>query len=142
MFMIRSNQIKAFERSSRADFEDEMMQHCRELFPHLGEALGGSPLRVVVQQAVTAAEAHGFTNRGPARLFVDLTLLFGVGFDSDPRYPWAAELLASDELTEQTHRAEALYERACEQLRQNESPPPVRDHAAPEQPTIANEEAR
>lgn len=131
--MIRSAQIRAFEQSSREDFEAEMALHCKEYLSPLGKTIGDEQLRSAIQRAITEAEGHGFTHRGPARLYVDLTLLLGSGFDSDPQYPWAAALLASDELVEQVHRAEALHEKACEYLQQVGAPNPARARVALEQ---------
>jgi hypothetical protein len=118
MFLVRTTQIRALEQSSRTAFEEEMAQHCRKLSPHLCETLSDEHLGLAIKRAIRGASTHGFTNRGPVRLYLDLTLLFGGGFASDPQYPWAAEQLASDEFTNQAHRAEALYERSCEHLKQ------------------------
>ena len=38
--------------------------------------------------------SHGFNFRGPVRLYLELMVLFGSHFDTDPQYPWAARILA------------------------------------------------
>jgi hypothetical protein len=118
MFLVRTTQIRALEQSSQAAFEEEMALHCRKFVPHLCETLSDEHLGLAIKRAIRGASTYGYTNRGPVRLFIDLTLLFGGGFASDPQYPWAAAELASDEFTSQAHRAEALYEKACEHLKQ------------------------
>ncbi|WP_437318485.1 hypothetical protein [Sorangium sp. So ce385] len=118
MFVVRVAQLSAFEKASQEEFGDEVARSCRALSPHLCEALGAPALRCAIHQAVIDAAAHGFTHRGPVRLYVELTLLFGRGFDTDPQYPWAAEQLARDELLYQLLRAEALFASASAWLEQ------------------------
>lgn len=130
MFLVRASQVSAFERAIRADFEEEVAVHCRELSPDHCRALGEVRLRRAIHRAVDAAAARGLTERGPVRLYVELALLFGCGFDSDPQYPWAAEQLARDELLDQLLRAEALYESASAYLRQVGEPDSASARAA------------
>ena len=56
------------------------------------------------------ADGHGFTYRGPVRLYLELMLLFGTYFDTDPQYPWATEILTSRDSSSQMQRAERLYD--------------------------------
>jgi hypothetical protein len=130
MFLVQRTQISAFEQAARADFEEEMADRCRALSPGHCRALGASRLRPAIHRAVDAAAAHGLTERGPVRLYIELSLLFGSGFDSDPQLPWAAEQLARDELLDQLIRAEALYERASAYLRRVGEPDSASARAA------------
>lgn len=108
MLQIRAEQMQAFEAQALRAFEDEMVAHSKEFAPHLSATLGDEGLRVAVRQAIARARQHDFTLRGPIRLFVELTFLFGSGFDSDPQYPVIGEVLRSgaDEMT----RAERIQE--------------------------------
>jgi hypothetical protein len=110
--------VRAFEAWAREGFEAEMAAHCREFSPHLCRTLDEDHLRVAIRQAIDRAATHGLCTRGSARLFIDLSLLFGSGFASDPQYPWAAAVLSRDDLADPMHRAETLHEQACAYLRQ------------------------
>lgn len=118
MITLGRAQVQAFEAWAREGFEAEMVAHCREFSPHLCRTLNEDHLRVAIRQAIDRAATHGLCTRGAARLYIDLSLLFGSGFASDPQYPWAAAVLSSDEHPDPMHRAEALHERACAYLRE------------------------
>lgn len=130
MFLVQSRQLTAFEEAARAEFEDEMGTHCLALAPDRCRALGDARLRQAIHRAVDAAAVHRFTERGPVRLYVELSLLFGSGFADDPQYPWAAAQLAREELVDQLLRAEALHERATAYLREVGEPDSTSARAA------------
>jgi hypothetical protein len=130
MFLVQSRQLTAFEEAARAEFEDEMGAHCRALAPDRCRALGDARLALAIHRAVDAAAAQRFTERGPVRLHVELSLLFGSGFADDPQYPWAGAQLAREELVDQLLRAEALYERASAYLREVGEPDSASARAA------------
>lgn len=107
-------QSAVFGQDARERFMAEMVAHCREYSPHLCKTLDAAGLAAAVRRAVERAEADGWSLRGPVRLYVDLSLLFGSGFADDPQYPGARALAhAGDELA----RSEALHAWACEYLR-------------------------
>jgi hypothetical protein len=110
--LIRRSQFDALGQLALDSFVDEMTAHAVAFSPLLCKALGRQQTRTAVRQAVDRAWARGFTNRGPLRLFVELVLLYGIGFDSDPQYPWAVSALIDD--ADQMLCAEALYESALD----------------------------
>jgi hypothetical protein len=116
MLTIRRDQMAALDRPALAAFEAEMVTHCNVFSPPLCKVLGDEQLRLVIRQAIERARSHGFTNRGPVRLFIELTLLYGSAFDTDPQYPWAGEILRSHERRSQMERAEQLYAKTLEYL--------------------------
>ena len=107
MLTIRDDQMRTFEENARLQFEDEMMAHSKAFTPRLAALLGDQQLRTVVRSAIQRAANHRFTNRGPVRLFIELTFLWGCAFDSDPQYPAAAAILSTED--DQSHRAEELH---------------------------------
>ena len=113
MLVIRESQVKVFEEVARRTFEDEMVVHLAEFSPPLFKAIGEEQMRKVVHFGVGRADSHGFTLRGPVRLYLEMMLLFGSFFDTDPQYPWAAEILANRD-SEQMQRAERLYEKVMD----------------------------
>jgi len=71
-------------------------------------------MRDVILCGMNRAESYGLTFRGPVRLYLELTLLFGSSCDADCQYPWAAEILANHEVGPQMQRAHWLYERSMD----------------------------
>ena len=118
MLIIREAQIAAFQRGALDGYVTELVAHCREFSPHLCQTLSEAELRAAVEHGVTRAATHGLDMRGPIRFFVDLMIVLGSGFDTDPQYGWAAEILARKDTLGQMERAEALHARVREHLAQ------------------------
>ena len=122
MLNIRKQQMKTFSQAAIDAFENEMVAHCRSFSPRLSEVIGEEQLRVAVRQAIGRARVHGLINRGPVRLFIEMTLLFGSAFDTDPQYPWAAEILRDPKPGFQMYRAKRLHEKTLDYLKQVAGP--------------------
>ncbi len=105
--IIQKAQIETFEQISRTRFEEEMATHIQDFAPKHAELMGARGVRAIVHQGTDRAFEHGFTMRGPARLYLDLMFLFGSSFDTDPQLPWASSILSSP--IGQRARADALY---------------------------------
>jgi hypothetical protein len=116
MLILREAQIAAFRRGALDGYVTELVDHCLEFSPHLCKTLRAAELRAAVEQGVERAGAHGFDMRGPIRYFVDLMIVLGGGFDTDPQYGWAAEILARKGTLGQMERAEALHARVSDHL--------------------------
>ena len=107
MLVIRPEQMAVFERGMAHRFEDEMVAHGKAFSPRLSEVLGEDQLRVAIRSAIARAGRHGFTLRGPIRLFVELSFLWGSGFDTDPQYPAVGALLRAG--TDEMERAMSIH---------------------------------
>lgn len=112
MLVIREEQMDLFRQSALRRFEEEMLIHLAEFSPPLFKAVGEAPMREVIRFGMSRAERHGFSFRGPVQLYLELMLLFGSHFDSDPQYPWAGEILGNQERGSQMQRADWLHEQA------------------------------
>ena len=99
------------KKATLLSFEDEMINHFAEFSPPLYKAVGEEQVRKVIQLGMTQAAQYGFIYRGPVRLYLELMLLFGSYFDTDPQHSWAAEILFNQESGTQMQRAEFLYEK-------------------------------
>lgn len=107
MLTISKKQIKVFEDASLKNFEDNMVLHSQEFSPKLCEVIGEDQLRIALRQAIKRADSYGFTLKGPIRLYIELTFLFGSDFDTDPQFPAIAEILKSD--IGEMERAEKIH---------------------------------
>lgn len=116
MLRISQAQLDALGAPLLRAFEAEMVAHAEAFSPQLAAVLGDEQLRVAVRAAIRRAGRHGFTYRGPIRLFVELSFLFGSGFDADLQYPWLREALGRPDPETQMERAEALHRRVDEAL--------------------------
>jgi hypothetical protein len=94
MFNVTSRQQSTFHQASLSAFEEEMVERCAELAPAVSAGLGPERLVTALRAAIARAAEHGFTLRGPVRLFIELRFLLGSAFDADVQYPWARDCLA------------------------------------------------
>lgn len=108
MLRIRPEQLKVLEVDVLRRFKEEMVEHSKEFSPQLCNNLSDKQLHVIIKQSIKRADKYGFTNRGSVRLYLEIKLLLGSNFDTDPQYPKLAEILKRDD--EQMQRADALYE--------------------------------
>jgi len=112
--LIRDTQIESFEQSALQHFEDEMVAHSREFNLRLCEVLGEEQLRAALRHAMKRADDHDFKNRGPIRLYIEVTFLCGSDFDTDPQYPPLGTALRS--ASGEMERAHDLHERMNDYL--------------------------
>lgn len=111
MLRIHKEQFASFHEPLRRAFEDEMVNHLALFSPSLFKAIGQVPMRKIVESGTRAAASYGFDRRGAVRLYLELMLLFGSRFDTDPQYPWFREILTQQGDQPQMWRANRLYER-------------------------------
>jgi hypothetical protein len=110
MLRTSESQMGLLRASAREAFVKEMAAHLARFALHHHRVIGEDGLRTVVLFGLDRAAVHGFTWRGPVRLYLELMFIFGSRFDTDPQLPsWAAEVLR-DRDTCQMERARTLYE--------------------------------
>jgi hypothetical protein len=112
--IIREAQIETLRLSTLRAFENEMLEHLANFSPPVFKAVGGDQLREVIRLGIKRSSEYGLTFRGPVRLYLELMLLFGSRFDTDPQYLWVAEVLEDQEAASQMQRADRLYGKTLE----------------------------
>src|SRR2546430_727627 len=109
-----------------------MVVHCQEFSPVQCELIGEEQLRVVLRRAIKRAAGYGFTYRGPVRLAIELSFLYGSDFDTDPQYlPLNHSLYDPDD---QMQRADRLRELVLDYQEKVPDPERVRNT----RPTLEN----
>ena len=128
MLTIRQEQTEAIRRHHLQKFEDEMVQHSKDVAGLLCKLIGDEQVRRMVHDGISQSYSYGFTCRGPIRLFIELKLLFGSAFDTDPQYPWASSILRApgNEMT----RAEELRGKTLEYQEKVSGPEAANTYAA------------
>lgn len=89
-----------------------MYEHLVRFSPAVISAVGAAQVEKMIHLGMRRAEAHGFTRRGPVRLYLELMLRFGCRFDTDAQYPWARSLLQPRDNRSEMQTAVRLYESA------------------------------
>ncbi|CDM88585.1 hypothetical protein [Xenorhabdus bovienii] len=88
---------------------DELVAHCNESYPYLEMQLGKEGLKTVLTDAIEKTKNAGFDQRGPVQFYIDMLILFGAGFQTDPPYSWVKELLDNHTHLGQLERITLLY---------------------------------
>jgi hypothetical protein len=101
--------MDAFEQAALRRFEDELVEQLGKFAPKHVTAMGESNLRKVIQTGIERARKHGYTLRGPVRFFIELMILFGSDFDTDPVLPWASQYLRAPARGDELSRADQLH---------------------------------
>lgn len=122
MLKIRKEQYEELGKISLKRFEDSMVEHIKEFFPENYDALGEAVVRNVIEYGVDRAEAHGFETEPDVNMYIDLMLLLGSHFDTDPQLPWVTAILEDETIADPVVRAEKLYDQAIEYLDHIEGP--------------------
>jgi hypothetical protein len=113
--VIRTEQMREFERVTLRRFEDEMVCHASRFARRHCEAIGEESVRQTVRLGIREARRYELTARGPVRFYIEMMFLFGSAFTTDPQVPWAGEILNSRESGEM-ERADRLHEKAMDYL--------------------------
>lgn len=125
MLLIRTEQIDKLKQAALVNFENEMLCHLSEFSPPLLKAIGEVQMRETIKLGIEKAYSYGFNFRGPVRLYLELMLLFGSHFDTDPQYAWAALILNDRESEPQMDRADRLYQKTMDYRRKVAGPDDV-----------------
>jgi hypothetical protein len=103
---VRAAQIDAL---SAAHLERQIAEHLRGFASARCEELGDG-LGDFVRGGIAKARRLGFEAAGHVAQFVALMALFGPDFDTDPRLPWAGEILRDPEIEHPGTRMVLLVE--------------------------------
>ena len=68
VLVISEQHMAALHRTVVVGFENEMVAHSLQFAPKLAKVIGEEQLRRAIRAAITRAQRHGFSHRGPVRL--------------------------------------------------------------------------
>jgi hypothetical protein len=109
-FSIRQHQFEVLEHDvGVAELQRDVITRLAERAPGCFTVVPERAIAEVTRLGAERAERHGLTRVGPARLFVEVMILFGSDFDTDPLFPWAQAALAETHPT-QIAKADRLHD--------------------------------
>lgn len=79
-------QLSLLDIYSNNSFVNELYEHCKEIFPFILQRLGAQKLKASLLKTIKNAQTSNITQRGPLQLYVDMSIVLGSGFDTDPMY--------------------------------------------------------
>ena len=113
MLVIRKEQMESL---AQANFENQIAAHLHEFFPEQCEALGEPEVRKIIRYGFERAESYGIVADGDVCQYIDVMIVFGRDFDTDPELPWAAAILNNGSIKDSSIRIERLCDTAMEHL--------------------------
>ncbi|HEY6345529.1 MAG TPA: hypothetical protein VIY49_28865 [Bryobacteraceae bacterium] len=93
MLTIRPEQLAVFSQLEVRKFEQWMLAHLWRFFPRECRAAGDGQVRKTIRYGIERAGGYGVASKRDVCKYIDLMIVFGKNFDTDPRYPWAAQIL-------------------------------------------------
>jgi hypothetical protein len=84
-----------FNSVKAAKFKDAMTTHLAELAPDHVSAMGQADMSDFLDQALRKARSFNVSQRETTRLWLELSMLWGIGFASDPTYAFAHKIVSS-----------------------------------------------
>lgn len=112
MLTVSTYQRTRLASDMRARFIIAMCGHARDFQPLLTRTLLPAELHAAIEALVMQGEGHGFTTRGELQLHVELGLLYGSHFPTDPQLPWVLDAFDPQADLPPNVKAEALHEGA------------------------------
>ncbi len=95
---IRNPQMAALEEAQRQEFGKRTIAFIRERYPEACSRFGDQAVRDMVALSLRKAREHGLTARSDILRYINVMYTLGCEFESDPRYPWAREIMSQPRL--------------------------------------------
>ncbi|WP_133598328.1 hypothetical protein [Raoultella sp. BIGb0149] len=81
-----TEQLALLDFYSENAFVNELSEHCKKIFPKISNELGSKKLKESLTKSINKAKASNITQRGSLQLYIDMSIVLGSGFDTDPTY--------------------------------------------------------
>jgi hypothetical protein len=109
MLTIRREQLAVFEAAIIDKFLAKLEQHVRTFFPEQCKSIDSPAIRRVCEHGRTRAASYGIVSEQDVCKYINLMFTFGRDFDTDPEWPWAAQILTDRTVAGPTLRMNRLY---------------------------------
>lgn len=112
MLVLRSEQMQAFERAARSQFESAMLAYIRQNVPSAYESLGEGGVCDCIRRGVDRARSYGASSEIATARIIELMLAFG-SCRSSELGEWASRLMCEDS-QDPDRTVEYIYRTATE----------------------------
>ena len=112
MIAIRPQQLEVFSKAALKSFEERMMAHLGKFFPGQCAEMGEQKTRETIQEGIKKARRYGIASEHDVCIYVDVMFEYGHDFDTDPKLPWASQILTNPAIQTPTYRVNRLFDAA------------------------------
>lgn len=99
MLIIRKEQMEVLSRYMVEQFVDRAAAHLRSSFIEQTKALTDDDIRALINSGIEKAEGFDLTIEEDVTRYLELMIIYGKDFDSDPGISWAGEILNAQDLS-------------------------------------------
>ena len=107
--------LPAAVRSGR-NFETAAMLKLQFIFPEKYAWLGPERVWTLVRGGFERAQRHGLVTPGGTLLFIELSFVFGSGFDQDAQFPWFKATVSDPAFKDEQKKIERLRQQARDHI--------------------------
>jgi len=123
IFSIRKEQMAALTKVEARTVGNRTLDHIRKTYPKEFDTIGEDKIREVIQHSAKRVAKYGFKGNPDVLKFIEVMVLFGRDFDSDPQLPWAAQILRKRK--KPAVKITALHEEAIKRWKSSQYPSAV-----------------
>jgi hypothetical protein len=118
MLIIRRDQMEIFREHMLKQFENLQLAHLNKYYAEECQALGEEGVREAIRYGIEQANRHDVLIEYDVSRYINLMFNFGRDFDTDPAFPWAAEILKDEGTLSGSAKMDRLYDEAEKHLSQ------------------------
>ena len=116
MLVIREEQIEILSQYMLKQFENRMVIHLNKNFPDETQKMSKKELCTLIQTGIKQAEQYEVTLENDVRRYLELMVMYGQHFETNPDMAWASEILNVKKL-DGTAKMDLIDERELEIVR-------------------------
>jgi hypothetical protein len=116
VLIIRQQQMQALATIPRTAYESLLVKHFFTHYPRECNDAGLRNVRELIDLGIDRAKSHGYRGQRAAAIYINLMIILGSGFDSDPQIPWAAEQLHDSSISDPVQRIQRLFRSTLDYL--------------------------
>jgi len=96
--MLTQKFLLDMEKKQEEGMIEDLVVEFKTMFPKRCRILGDTHLVTVIKHCQKRASLYGYTHRDDLQRYILIAFFLGSRFDEDPLYPWAYEILKTNEL--------------------------------------------
>lgn len=113
---IRDEKTEDFLAIATSTLPEQLLPRLKKIYPQKYEFVGEACLREMILAGMTNANNYGITDSRGLAVYIGLMYMLGAGFDADPLFSFAAEVLQNKAVLDQQVKTDRLYQEAMNYL--------------------------
>ncbi len=109
---IREMSVQDLSNSASEKVDRTAFSQLQKIWPEKCQEMGGATLQQLVQLSIEFSQGYDITSERGILIYAALMLVLGSGFDEDPQFPWAEEILHDESISDEATRVRRLYDEA------------------------------